>query len=332
MATSARRTFARSVRTGTRGTQGSSRRLTLDCRHRVVLIALAAAVFLSGCGSAPTRDGTSVPRAPGGYYLDDGPGVNPPANLDQIPDAQPRVEPIKASTVRPYTAFGRTYRPMTQLVPYKARGTASWYGKRYHGQPTASGEPYDMYAMTAAHRTLPIPSYARVTNLRSGKSVIVRVNDRGPFRGDRLIDLSYTAAYQLGIIGSGSDLVEVESIMPGQAVSAHSVDAPVPEPTAPVPAAQASEPPVGRTAEPAVAAEPKGAYVQLGAFSLRPNAESFLARVRADLGWLADTIGLYVRDGVYRVHAGPYADRKQADQVAARIEQSMDLRPVVITR
>ncbi len=105
---------------------------------------------------------------------------------------------------------------MARVVPYKARGRASWYGKRYHGQPTASGEPYDMYAMTAAHPTLPIPSYARVTNLRNGKAVIVRINDRGPFRGDRLIDLSYTAAYQLGIVGSGSDLVEVESIVPGE--------------------------------------------------------------------------------------------------------------------
>ena len=211
-------------------------------------------------------------RKPGGYYLDDGPGDNPPPNLDQIPDAQPRAEPIKASTAKPYVALGQRYTPMTAAAPYKARGLASWYGRRYHGKPTASGEPYDMYAMTAAHPTLPIPSYARVTNLRSGKSVIVRVNDRGPFRGDRLIDLSYTAAYQLGIIGSGSDLVEVESIMPGQAVSAHSVDAPVPEPTAPVPAAQASEPPVGRTAEPAVAAD-AGVYI-----SSAPSARDEMPR------------------------------------------------------
>jgi rare lipoprotein A len=315
-----------------RGKQCSSRHPVLDHRQRAVLVALAAAILLTACGSAPTRDDTGAPRKAGGYYLDDGPGANPPANLDQIPDAEPRAELIKASTARPYTAFGRTYTPMTQLVPYKEHGMASWYGKRYHGQPTASGEPYDMYAMTAAHPTLPIPSYARVTNLRSGKSVIVRINDRGPFRGDRLIDLSYAAANRLGIIGSGSDLVEVDSIIPGQAASGHSVEARVPEATAPLPAPQAAESPVPHTAEPAVAAEPKGVYVQLGAFSLRPNAESFLVRVRADLSWLADTIGLYMRDGLYRVHAGPYVDRSQADQVAARIEQTMDLRPVVITR
>src|SRR5204863_1791934 len=132
--------------------------------------------------------------------------------LDQIADAQPRVEPIKASTARPYTVFGRTYAPMTQVAAYKARGKASWYGKRYHGQPTSSGEIYDMYAMTAAHPTLPIPSFVRVTNLANRRSVVVRVNDRGPFHGDRIIDLSYAAAHKLGIVQRGSAEVEVESI------------------------------------------------------------------------------------------------------------------------
>jgi len=197
----------------------------LRARNRIAVLATTATALLSACAGAPPRDNGSLPPGKsGGYYLDDGPGANPPANLDQIPDAQPKPELIKASTARPYTAFGRTYTPMTRLAPYKERGTASWYGKRYHGQPTASGELYDMYAMTAAHPTLPIPSYARVTNVRSGKSVVVRINDRGPFRGERLIDLSYTAAYKLGIIGSGSDLVEVESILPG-AATAPTVDA-----------------------------------------------------------------------------------------------------------
>jgi rare lipoprotein A len=330
MATCEHRTITRNGRCRTQGRHCSSGHPLLDHRHRALLVTLATAVLLGGCGSAPTREGTPAQRNAGGYYLDDGPGASPPANLDQIPDAEPRGEPIKASTAHPYIAFGQTYTPMTALVPYKARGTASWYGKRYHGQPTASGEPYDMYAMTAAHRTLPIPSYARVTNLRNGKAVIVRINDRGPFRGDRLIDLSYTAAYRLRIIGSGSDLVEVESIIPGQAGSVHSVETRVPEATAAPP--QAAESEAAHPAESAVAAEPKGVYVQLGAFSLRPNAESFLVRVRAELSWLADTVDLYMRDGLYRVHAGPYADRSQAEQVAARIEQSVDLRPVLITR
>jgi peptidoglycan lytic transglycosylase len=273
-----------------------------------------------------------VPRGKsGGYYLDDGPGANPPANLDQIPDPQPKPELIKASTARPYTAFGRTYTPMTHLAPYRERGTASWYGKRYHGQPTASGELYDMYAMTAAHPTLPIPSYARVTNVRSGKSVIVRINDRGPFRGERLIDLSYTAAYKLGIIGSGSDLVEVESIVPAGAPAPTAVEADANRSLTPVAATQSEAPSTPPVIE-SPAQEPKGVYVQLGAFSQRPKAETFLAQVRTELNWLAGTIGLYLRDGVYRVHAGPYPDRTQADQIATRIEQSVDLRPVVITR
>ncbi len=291
---------------------------TLRGAHALAVLGLLA---LTACSSSPPRPDTSAPRKPGGYYLDDGPGANPPANLDQIPDPEPRAEPIKASTARPYTVFGQTYTPMTKVGPYQARGTASWYGKRYHGQSTASGEAYDMYAMTAAHPTLPIPSYARVTNLRTGKTVVVRINDRGPFRGDRLIDLSYTAAHKLGIIGSGSDLVEVESVSPGEMLAPPSVEASA--------TGLVSGP---RPAGPAIVEEPTGVYVQLGAFSLRTNAESFLAHMRAEMSWLAGAIGLYLRDGVYRVHAGPYSDRAQADQVATRIEQSMDLRPVVINR
>jgi rare lipoprotein A len=290
--------------------------------HLIVVLALLA---LAACSSSPPRPQTSAPATgkPGGYYLDDGPGVNPPANLEQTPNPEPRAEPIKASTSRPYTVFGRTYTPMTRLGPYQARGAASWYGKRYHGQATASGEPYDMYAMTAAHTTLPIPSYARVTNLRTGKSVVVRINDRGPFHGDRVIDLSYTAAYKLGMIGSGSDLVEVQSIVPDEVPPA-SIAAQLQRPTE---GASMQSP-----AEAAVAQEPTGVYVQLGAFNQRQNAESFLAHIRIEMSWLASAIGMYARDGLYRVHAGPYADRIQADDVARRVEQSMDLKPILITR
>lgn len=290
-----------------------------------MLLALAACSVSSPRPdtSAPSAD-AAAPRKPGGYYLDDGPGPSPPPNLGEISDPEPRAEPIKASTSRPYTAFGRTYVPMTQLAPYQARGTASWYGRRYHGQPTASGEPYDMYAMTAAHPTLPIPSYARVTNLRTGKTVVVRINDRGPFRGERLIDLSYTAAYKLGMIGTGSDLVEVQSVLPGLPSTPSSIEAGV--------ASRDTSSTVSRASAPALEQEPSGVYVQLGAFSLRQNAESFLAHMRVEMSWLGGAISVYLRDGVYRVHAGPYPDRVAADQVATRIERSMDLRPVVISR
>ncbi|MGD9946044.1 MAG: septal ring lytic transglycosylase RlpA family protein, partial [Burkholderiaceae bacterium] len=157
---------------------------------------------------APSRPGPTSSR--GGYYMDVGPGDAPPPDLAAIPDAVPRHEPLLPRTARPYSVFGRQYTPMAQLAPYRERGMASWYGRRYHGQPTSSGERYDMYAMTAAHPTLPIPSYARVTHVGSGRSVIVRVNDRGPFLQNRIIDLSYTAAAKLGYIDAGSAEVEVE--------------------------------------------------------------------------------------------------------------------------
>ena len=162
----------------------------------------------AGASAAPPSAGTRK----GGYYLDDGPGENAPADLAAIPDAVPRAEPLKPATMQPYSVFGRRYTPMMRLEPYRERGMASWYGRRYHGQPTSSGEPYDMYAMTAAHPTLPIPSYVRVTRSGTGRSVVVRVNDRGPFLQDRVIDLSYTAAAKLGFVEAGSAEVEVELI------------------------------------------------------------------------------------------------------------------------
>lgn len=287
------------------------------------LLYVFALVVLTACGTAPSRQPSSeAPRKPGGYYLDDGPHANPPADLDQVPDAQPKAEPIRAANARPYTAMGRTYVPMTEPGPYRATGLASWYGKRYHGRLTASGETYDMYAMTAAHPTLPIPSYVRVTSLHTGHVVVVRINDRGPFHSDRLIDLSYVAAYKLGILANGSAMVEVESIVPGAA------------PTSVVARqAQPSSVPLGGTPETAPApADRPSVYVQLGAFSMRENAASLLSRLQAELAWLADLAGIYQTGDVYRVQAGPYASREDALQAAARIEQALDLKAVVISR
>jgi rare lipoprotein A len=173
-----------------------------------ILLISAVAVLASACGSTPSR--------PGGYYKDDGPHERPPENLERIADAVPRAEPLHRWANRPYKALGREYVPMTSLRPFRQRGLASWYGKRYHGQKTSSGEVYDMYAMTAAHPTLPIPSYARVTSLANGRSVVVRINDRGPFRSERVIDLSYVAAHKLGFIQAGQAQVEVEAILPGR--------------------------------------------------------------------------------------------------------------------
>lgn len=180
--------------------------------------ALGACSTSKGSRAPSTADDTTAGRGTGsaarggGYYLDDGPGERSPADVASIPDAVPRAEPVLARTSRPYTVFGRTYRPMSALAPHREQGMASWYGRRYHGRPTSSGEPYDMYAMTAAHPTLPIPSYVRVTRVSNGRSVVVRVNDRGPFLQNRVIDLSYTAAAKLGFIGAGSAEVVVETI------------------------------------------------------------------------------------------------------------------------
>ena len=171
------------------------------------LFLASVCLILAGCGSTSNR---------GGYYKDDGPHERPPANLDRVADAVPRSEPLHKFANRPYKALGRHYVPMTSLQPFRQRGLASWYGKRYHGQKTSSGEVYDMYQMTAAHPTLPIPSYARVTSIKNGKSVVVRINDRGPFRSGRVIDLSYVAAHKLGYIQAGEAMVEVESIVPGR--------------------------------------------------------------------------------------------------------------------
>jgi len=151
----------------------------------------------------------------GGYYKDDGPGRASSRDLSRIPDATPRVEPLHASKNRPYTVNGKTYTPRTRVEPFRQSGVASWYGRRFHGKSTASGEKYNMYAMTAAHPTLPIPSYVRVTSLENGRSVVVRVNDRGPFLHGRIIDLSYAAAGKLGYADKGSARVKIEQIVPG---------------------------------------------------------------------------------------------------------------------
>ena len=163
---------------------------------------LVLTTTLSACGTAKR----------GGYYQNDGPPERAPSDIASTPDATPKIEPLLPRVNRPYIALGRNYTPLTTDVPFRERGMASWYGKQFHGNRTASGEIYDMYAMTAAHPTLPIPSYVRVVLLRTRTSVIVRVNDRGPFKSDRIIDLSYAAATKLGFVAAGTGEVEIERI------------------------------------------------------------------------------------------------------------------------
>jgi len=285
-------------------------------------------------GAAPPQSVTAAPPAPaapqatppstaangrgrGGYYLDDGPGDNPPADLDSIPDAQPRLEPLHRAALRPYSALGNDYVPMTALAPYRARGVASWYGRRYHGKPTSTGEIYDMYGMTAAHPVLPLPSYVRVTSLKNGQSVVVRVNDRGPFRNDRLIDLSYAAAHRLGLVADGSGMVEVEAILPeARQVAVGGQQTPLSAALIP-PAA-----PAGTT----------GVFLQLGAFAERANADDFVNKMRSELPALAPPIGVLSVAGIHRVQAGPFPDRDAARQEAERIAVRLGAKPFVVAR
>lgn len=291
------------------------------------IIFLLWPLLIAGCGTVGSKPATPEPKAGtkeaakptvaapatkrGGYYLDDGPDDNPPANLDEIPDAVPRYEALLPRSNRPYVAMGESYTPMTEVQPYKARGVASWYGKRYHGNKTSSGEIYDMYGMTAAHTTLPIPSYARVTNPVNGKSVVVRINDRGPFRKERLIDLSYVAAHRLGLIGNGSGIVEVEAI-----------DTRSPEQAVP----QAKTPPA---AAPVQAA---GSFVQAGAFRSKENAQQLNDRLRQQ--GMAQNVAVenWYNDGIYRVRLGPYASRDEAERAASKIRQALGISTLVTTR
>ena len=318
-------------------------------------LALLATLALSACGTLPQRQpevrstpapviestGAQTTRAKpevtparpgrGGYLSGDGPGADVPADLDATADAQPRAEPLHRYANRPYVALGQTYTPLTAPGSYKERGIASWYGKKFHGQRTSSGETYNMYAMSAAHPTLPIPSYARVTNLGNNKSVVVRINDRGPFLHDRIIDLSYTAAHKLGIIGNGSAEVEVESLVSDAASAAPIALDPVKsEPLPPEQAADAAPAPVAAPAATSTQAASAGnAYLQLGAFKSQQSAESFLARMRAELPTSGKEVVLYQKGDLVRVHLGPYSSVEEAKAIAEKLQGQLGFKPVV---
>ena len=253
--------------------------------------------------SAPSS--ASASDGGGGFYLDDGPPAVSSADLAAIPDAAPRAEPILAARNRPYSALGQNFSPMTELRPYRRRGLASWYGRRYHGRKTSLGETYDMFKMTAAHPTLPLPSYARVTRVDApDKTVVVRVNDRGPFLRGRIIDLSYAAAAKLGIVKNGVGAVEVELLLPPFAD-----DSPRPS----VIAAPAVAPPSVVDSAAAPAALPA---LQLAALSdpdsarrLRDlAAEHLLARA------IDNPVRIDVENGFFKIRVVGYPDRATAER------------------
>lgn len=306
-------------------------------RAPLALLVLA----LAGCGTLtqPSRvpEATPAPTKPaakGAYYKDDGPGANPPADLASIPDAIPRAEPLHRFANRPYQVLGRDYVPLTSVAPFRQEGVGSWYGRRFNGAATSSGEPYDMYGMTAAHPTLPIPSYARVTNLANGRSVVVRINDRGPFHSDRIIDLSYTAAWKLGYAEAGSARLEVDAIVPGAAppvLAAAAAPAPA-QPPPPPPELQPTPAPQVLASPSAAPAGGGGVFVQLGAFSARDAAENFRARIYKELSWLSDAIQVVAGGTLYRLHLGPYRTQDDARAVADRIQAELHLRPLILGR
>lgn len=254
---------------------------------RTVLLA-ALALLLAACGSHPVRQ-----SPPSGPERDSGP--NGTVDVSRIPEPVPRPEPLSAYGNRsPYTVLGKNYTVLPSAAGYVQRGIASWYGNKFHGRPTSSREPYDMYQFTAAHKSLPLPTYARVTNLDNGQSVVVRVNDRGPFHDDRIIDLSYAAAVRIGIAARGTGLVEVRAIDPADPGQDRS----------------AARPAIG----------PHRVYVQVGAFDDRDNAQRIKQRLEQHA---IDRVFLdRVRRGgrvLHRVRIGPLADTAAVDSVAARL-------------
>lgn len=315
---------------------------------RLLIVALVCAA-LAACSGAGRRGGA--------YYMDDGPEANPPANLDAVPDAVPRIEPLARGPNNPYSVFGQRYVPDTSGQPYRAQGPASWYGKKYHGKPTSNGERYDMYGMTAAHPTLPIPSYVRVTRVATGKTVVLRINDRGPFLGGRVIDLSYVAAHKLGVLSPGSAEVIVERIMPEQIANGTALasNASAARPIAPATATPTllppSLPPVAQatqsnaSAAPTVATLPLAAapansatpaaggsvYLQLGAFSDPARAQAIAARAAAQVPNQAGvSVNVELGAGnLHRVRVGPFASTEAATQAAAPLENALGVAPRV---
>jgi rare lipoprotein A len=357
----------------------------LSLRQRLLRwLAILAPLALAACSSTPlttpgssaptttaaatpARSGKPLPALPaagsgrGGYYKDDGPGEQPPDGLLDTPDADPKVEPFSKAASRPYVVFGKTYTPITDDRTFKQRGIGSWYGKKFHGQKTSSGELYDMYKMTAAHPTLPIPSYARVTNLKTGVQVIVRINDRGPFHSSRIIDLSYTAALKLGYLSSGSSELEVERLLPDEIarIAENKRNGIVSTPALAAASSATAEPvtlgnvePQGQVVAVSMAGTPAttssgvntgtaagssvalagGFYLQFGAYAQEANARAARERLLQSLNGAVDKMDAIAVNGLYRLYAGPYASRSAAQDAAQLIRQRANITPFIVER
>jgi rare lipoprotein A len=256
-------------------------------------IAVSLSALLTACSVTRQREPTT-PLPPPVMQPVPMPSERPP-DINSIPDAVPRYEPRSRRGNPPfYTVLGRRYTVLDSAEGFVERGVASWYGPTFHGEATSMGEKYDMYAMSAAHTRLPLPTYARVTNLSNGKSVVVRINDRGPFAKNRVIDLSYTAAAKLDMLKAGTALVEVRVVTAGDDRLRRTDETP-----------------------------PQTLYVQAGAFADEANARQLVARLKA--GGVANAFVLSpaanATSKMFRVRAGPVSSPAEFDQLAVRLNK-----------
>ena len=317
-------------------------------------MALAGVLGLSGCASGPTGGAGQAQSS-----RDGAPSLPPPPSVWEARPVEPQVEPIRAGGPnKPYEVQGERYEPLTQDTSWSEAGLASWYGTKFHGRPTASGELYSMYGMTAAHKTLPIPSYVRVRSKVNGESVILRVNDRGPFVKGRVIDVSYAAAIRLGLVGRGVGEVDIErltfdDIRSGAwrgtealpvAVAVAPVQAPVAEPVAapviPVPSAVAAAAPAAPAAVSApstalptsLAGTPagRGFWVQLAALSQRDGVDRLQQRVARELSNLLPMLGVFRERALYKLKIGPFATRAEAQDALSRARDALQLEPMLV--
>ena len=318
---------------------------------RVGLLTLAAVLSACSTIAVPTREdpvireqpkplvasapSAQLPKRPGAYYQDDGPPEQVPPGLLDTPDAEPKIELYLRGPSKPYTVLDQTFVPITDARPFVQRGAGSWYGRKYHGRKTASGEIYDMFAMTAAHPILPIPSYVRVTNLRNNKQVIVRINDRGPFLASRIIDLSYTAALKLDIIRGGSAELEVERLLPDEIArlqAAKRVTSGAELAKKPSDDPIASVLPQSVPSDSATKSIELAFYLQLGAYGDEMNARTMLDRVLTAWPTHLPQPVIVQSGGWYRVHSGPFSNRGQAAEAARQLQSANQIQATLVQR
>lgn len=257
----------------------------------LIILGISLALWFAGCSSTKVFEPSD--QAPAS-----------PRDVSAVPNAVPKAEPrSRYGNPASYVVFGKRYHTLPSSKGYRERGLASWYGTKFHGKRTSSGEPYDLYAMTAAHKTLPLPTYVEVTNLDNGRSVIVKVNDRGPFHGGRIIDLSYTAASKLGILDKGTGRVEVRAIDPRTPDQA-----------------PANTPVLIQKDIPAETTDSQ-LFLQVGAFQDRNNAERMRNNIQAqNLGAVRIVEAGTEQGTFYKVQVGPLSDAGEADRVAQALQ------------